>query len=73
MVVKPFDTRFFNTVEIMNELCLLSGSYLLIEFTEYELDPIFRYKIGWYLTAVMVFATVANMSCIIVKGLSPIF
>jgi hypothetical protein len=38
LVVKPFDNSLFNMIEIMNEFCLLIGSYMLIEFTEFESD-----------------------------------
>lgn len=51
----------------MNEICLLFGSYLLIEFTEYENDAVFRYKVGWVLTGIMAFTTLANMSCLFYK------
>ena len=67
IVVKPYNAPMFNGVEIMNELCLLTGSYLLIEFTEFEEDAIFRYKVGWVLTGIMAFTTLANMSCLFYK------
>ena len=41
-VVRPFDTGMFNVVEILNEICLLVGSYLMVEFTEYEINPKFN-------------------------------
>lgn len=55
-------------METMNEMCLLLGSYLLIEFTDYEDDPIFRYEVGWALTGIMAFTTLANITCIVIKA-----
>lgn len=52
----------------MNELCLLSGSYILIEFTEYEIDAVFRYTVGWVLLGIMSLTLFGNMSIIIVKA-----
>lgn len=49
----------------MNEICLLIGSYLLIEFTQYEIDGEFRYKIGWLMTALMAFSLCSNVGCIL--------
>jgi hypothetical protein len=51
----------------MNECCLLIGSYLLIEFTDYESDPIFRYNVGWMLTALMSLNTLANFMALFYK------
>ena len=67
VVVRPYDGTLFNSVEIMNEICLLFGSYLLIEFTDYESNAIFRYEVGWFLTGIMAFTTLANLVLLFYK------
>ena len=71
--MRPFDTRMFNVVEILNEICLLVGSYLMVEFTEYEINPKFRYSVGWAMTGVMLFTATANISLILFKAFSVLF
>jgi hypothetical protein len=57
----------------MNEISLLVGSYVLMEFTDYQSDPIFKYKIGWFLTSIMALNLIANISAMFYKIGSVIF
>ncbi len=59
--IQPFNSKFFNGIEIFNEVCLIIGSLTLIEFSDYELDLDFRYKVGWFMTALMGLNTIVNI------------
>jgi hypothetical protein len=60
----PLNSFFFNAMEIFNECCLIVSSYVLIEFSDYEEDPEFRYKIGWLMVFIMGLNVIVNWLCI---------
>ena len=54
-----------NYIEITNEISLLIGSYMLVEFTDYESNGEFKYQVGWFMTGLMILTTLTNVSCMI--------
>jgi hypothetical protein len=73
ILVKPYDSKLFNFIEIFNEACILVGCYLLYEFTQYENDPVVRYNYGWFMTVFMATNTLVNISALIYKVIAAIY
>ena len=44
---KPFESYFATKIEVFNEATLVMLSYGLMMFTDYVVDPMVRYAIGW--------------------------
>jgi len=65
--VKPFEQRFKNLLEIFNETCLLIASYMTILFSPMIDDVDLQYNIGWFLTALVTFQIVINMTVMVVQ------
>lgn len=52
---------------MFNEVCLVIGSYTLLEFSDYERSADFRFNVGWFLVGVMGINTGANISILFYK------
>lgn len=73
LAVRPYSDKLLNRLEIFNELCLLTGSYVLIGFTDLITDPVKRYNAGWLMTSLVILCATVNMALIIWKLLSTIY
>ena len=66
--VKPFDDKFINNLEIFNEICVMSITYLLFVFTQFVDLPEIQYLFGWIILAMTSFNIGVNMIIICIKG-----
>ena len=64
--VRPFETKFKNTLEILNEVCILVATYVILLFSDFVNDFDNRYNIGWFLTGFVALNIAANMIVMIV-------
>ena len=67
----PLTSAFFNAIEIFNELCILTGSYILLLFADGDrISSSIRFNSGWAMVAVMIFNIAVNFTAIISKVVS---
>ena len=57
--VRPFTNRSMNYLDIVNESTIMIVAYATIPYSDYLLDPYFKYDIGW----VVIFVFLANLAC----------
>ena len=56
--VRPFINRSMNYLDIVNESTIMFVAYATIPYSDYLLDPYFKYDIGW----VVIFVFLANLA-----------
>ena len=54
MHVWPLETPFATKMEVYNECTIIVLSYGLLCFTDFVVDPVMRYELGWYYMAASV-------------------
>ena len=63
---------YINTLEIFNELSLISLTYILLLFTDFNGDEVKQYNAGWALIAITIFNIAVNMIVniiLVIKGI----
>lgn len=60
IVLKPFQERNMNLLEIFNELCILTYSYMLILFSDFVEISAIKYNIGWVSIGLVLFNILVN-------------
>jgi len=63
-MAKPFKQNSYNTLEIFNESSIFVMGVSLVAFTDYNMDPVTRYRVGWVGIGVVI------INCIITLGFS---
>jgi len=58
-----------NNLDFLNEITIMMMSYVTIPYSDYLLDPYFKYEIGWTVTYTFVTCLVLNISFIIGKNI----
>lgn len=66
-VVWPFTDRTFNYLDIFNECTIMIVAYATIPYSDYLIDPYFKYDIGWAVMGVFFMNLAANVLFIIGK------
>jgi len=56
--VRPFINRSMNYLDIVNESTIMFVAYATIPYSDYLLDPYFKYDIGW----VVIYVFLANLA-----------
>ena len=65
-IVKPFNEKFFNVIEIYNEITILISSYFTMLFTNFtNIEQ--RSTLGWYFVAFVSVNIVTNLGAMIFK------
>src|SRR5690606_8497888 len=73
IIIKPFNQRILNAIEIFNEVTLLLCSYCLFCFTEFVPDVQTRYKFGWGFIGIITINIVVSMIILLYNFFSTIF
>eukprot|EP00347_Sterkiella_histriomuscorum_P011699 403371445 len=68
--IRPFMTHSTNMLELFNEMCITVCLYHMIVFSDLFDDPHVKYKLGWSLTAIVLFQIVMNSIYISYLGIS---
>jgi hypothetical protein len=71
-MVLPYDSKLFNGLEIFNEVCFMILLYLMVDFSDFELDPYTKYNSGWAFIIVLLIVVVLNYFFLLFKMLSPL-
>ena len=65
--VKPFNDPLFNRLEIFNEFCILTATYLLLLFADTSLSLAHHHFMGWFFVALMALNILFNLATIFFK------
>ena len=65
--VKPFENETRNRIEIFNEIYVLFYGILMVLLTDYLLDPLLKYNIGWMILAMFLSVSIINLIYILSK------
>jgi hypothetical protein len=72
-VVKPFTDAKFNALDILNEFTIMLMAYATIPYSDYLIDPHFKYRIGWLVIGAFFMNLLGNIGFIIVLNIINIF
>ena len=61
-----WDSRRVN-IEVFNELMIMVACYHLIAFSEFNLDPVSQFNMGYSFVAVIVIVVIVNVVLVIIK------
>ena len=67
--VRPFTNRKMNYLDIVNESTIMFVAYATIPYSDYLLDPYFKYDIGWIVIFVFLANLAGNISFIFASAL----
>lgn len=67
--VRPFDEKFINNLELLNEILTLLATYSLVLFTHMVPDAVVRYDFGWYIIAVTLMTLLINLGVLLGTGI----
>jgi hypothetical protein len=68
----PFNTRFRNRVEVVNEVFITQATFHFMLFTEFTKDAATHFKIGWSLAALIIVHITFNLSIVLGEMLNKI-
>lgn len=68
LINKPFDTRWKNWLECMNEFIILMMSYFGFLFSDFVASPIARYSFGYLYIGIILFGLVVNVVAMITSA-----
>ncbi|CDW89271.1 UNKNOWN [Stylonychia lemnae] len=60
ILVKPFETKGQNILEIFNEICIVICIYHIIVFSDFTDDPYLKYDLGWSLNGIALCQILVN-------------
>jgi hypothetical protein len=72
-VAHPFVQAKFNYLDIFNECTIMLMSYATIPYSDYLIDPHFKYKIGWIVIGAFFGNLLCNISFIVVLNFIKIY
>jgi len=71
--VRPFTDMSMNYLDVLNEATIMFVAYATIPYSDYLLDPYFKYDIGWLLISVFFTTFAINIGFILVKAFLNMF
>ena len=73
ILVKPYESKAVNYLEIFNETFVMVVAYLMLFLTDFTPDLDFQYNVGWLLVALSLGNLLTNMSYMTIISLVALY